>query len=251
MPTVNSRKKLKDYIYRKLGAPVIEINVDDAQVEDRIDDAIQYLGEHHYDGVEKIYLPYTITQSDMDDGHITISNPNILSIVNMYPVGGGSQSSTSNLFGARFQYSLQDIIPIPGGIDLIDWTIVQQRLSLLQQMLEPEKQIRWNRITNQLFIDSEWDVNFPVGTNLIFEVYSQVNPAENPDVYDIQFIKKYATALVKMQWGQNLSKYSGIQLPGGVTFDGKAIYDSAKEEADKLESDLRASFELPPDFLVG
>jgi len=250
MPTVNSRKKLKDYIYRKLGGPVIEINVDDAQVEDRIDDAVQFLGEYHFDGVEKIYLPYTITQTDMDQGYINIANPNILSIVNLYPIGGESQTSTDNVFGVRYQYSLQDFNSLI-AMDLANWTIVQQRLSLIQQMLEPEKQIRWNRITNQLFIDAEWDVDFPVGTNLIFEVYSQVNPADYPDVYDNHFLKKYATTLVKMQWGQNLSKYSGIQLPGGVTFDGKAIYDAAKEEADKLESEMRASFELPPDFLVG
>jgi len=250
MPTVNSRKKLKDYIYRKLGGPVIEINVDDAQVEDRIDDAVQFLGEYHFDGVEKIYLPYTITQTDMDQGYISIANPNILSIVNLYPIGGESQTSTDNVFGVRYQYSLQDFNSLI-AMDLANWTIVQQRLSLIQQMLEPEKQIRWNRITNQLFIDAEWDVDFPVGTNLIFEVYSQVNPADYPDVYDNHFLKKYATTLVKMQWGQNLSKYSGIQLPGGVTFDGKAIYDAAKEEADKLESEMRASFELPPDFLVG
>lgn len=250
MATVNSRKKLKDYIYRKLGAPVIEINVDDAQVEDRIDDAVQFLGEYHYDGVEKIYLPYTITQTDMDQGYISIANPNILSIVNLYPIGGESQTSTDNVFGARFQYSLQDFNNLI-EMDLTNWTIVQQRLSLIQQMLEPEKQIRWNRITNQLFIDAEWDVDFPVGTNLIFEVYSQVNPANYPDVYDNHFLKKYATALVKMQWGQNLSKYSGIQLPGGVTFDGKAVYEDAKAEADKLEAEMRASFELPPDFIVG
>lgn len=250
MPTVNSRKKLKDYIYRKLGAPVIEINVDDAQVEDRIDDAIQFLGEYHFDGVEKIYLPYTITQTDTNQGYINIANPNILSIVNMYPVGGESGTSTDNLFSTRFQMTMQDA----GGMiamDLTDWTIQQQRLQLIQLLLEPEKQIRWNRITNQLFIDAEWDVDFPVGTNIIFEVYSQVNPANYPDIYDNHFLKKYATALVKMQWGQNLSKYSGIQLPGGVTFDGKAIYDAAKEEADKLETEMRASFELPPDFLVG
>jgi hypothetical protein len=168
----------------------------------------------------------------------------------MYPIGGESQTSTDNVFGARFQYSLQDFNNLI-EMDLANWTIVQQRLSLIQQMLEPEKQIRWNRITNQLFIDAEWDVDFPVGTNLIFEVYSQVNPANYPDVYDNHFLKKYATALVKMQWGQNLSKYSGIQLPGGVTFDGKAIYEDAKAEADKLEAEMRASFELPPDFIVG
>lgn len=250
MPTVNSRKKLKDYIYRKLGAPVIEINVDDAQVEDRIDDAVQFLGEYHFDGVEKIYLPYTITQTDTNRGYISIANPNILSIVNLYPIGGESQTNSDNVFGVRYQYSLQDFNSLI-AMDLANWTIVQQRLSLIQQMLEPEKQIRWNRITNQLFIDAEWDVDFPVGTNLIFEVYSQVNPADYADIYDNHFLKKYATALVKMQWGQNLSKYSGIQLPGGVTFDGKAIAEAAKEEADKLESEMRASFELPPDFLVG
>jgi hypothetical protein len=250
MPTVNSRKKLKDYIYRKLGAPVIEINVDDAQVEDRIDDAIQFLGEYHFDGVEKIYLPYTITQTDMDQGYINISNPNILSIVNMYPVGGESGTSTDNVFGTRFQITLQDAGGLI-GMDLTDWTIVQQRLALIQLLLEPEKQLRWNRITNQLFIDAEWDADFPVGTNIIFEVWSQVNPADYPDIYDNHFLKKYATALVKMQWGQNLSKYSGIQLPGGVTFDGKAIYEEAKAESEKLETEMRASFELPPDFLVG
>jgi hypothetical protein len=250
MATVNSRKKLKDYIYRRLGAPVIEINVDDAQVEDRIDDAIQFLGEHHYDGVERIYLPYTITQEDYDQRYITISDPNILSIVGMYPVGGESQTSTNNVFGVRYQYTLQDFRNLI-DMDLANWAIVQQRLSLIQQMLEPEKQLRWNRTTNRLYIDAEWESDFPVDTGLIFEVYSQVNPANYPDIYDNIFLKRYATALVKMQWGQNLSKYSGIQLPGGVTFDGKAIYEEAKAESEKLESEMRSSFELPPDFIVG
>jgi len=250
MPTVNSRKKLKDYIYRKLGAPVIEINVDDAQVEDRIDDAVQFLGEYHFDGINKIFLPHTITEAEYNQRYIEFNNPNILSIVGMYPIGGESQTSTDNVFGARFQYSLQDFNNLI-DMDLTNWTIVQQRLSLIQQMLEPEKQLRWNRITNQLFIDADWESDFPIGTGLVFEVYAQVNPAQYPDVYDNHFLKKYATALVKMQWGQNLSKYSGIQLPGGVTFDGKTIYEDAKAEADKLETEMRSSFELPPDFLVG
>lgn len=250
MPTVNSRQKLKDYIYRKLGSPVIEINVDDAQVEDRIDDAIQFLGDHHYDGIERLYLPYTVTTTDYERKYIKVEDPNILSIVQMYPVGGESQTSTDNLFGVRFQYSLQDFNNLI-QMDLSNWAIVQQRLSLIQQMLEPEKQMRWNRITNQLFIDADWESDFPVGTNLVFEVYSQVNPANYPDIYDNFFLKKYAVALVKQQWGQNLSKYSGIQLPGGVTFDGKSIYEEAKAEAEKLENEMRLTFELPPDFIVG
>lgn len=250
MPTVNSRQKLKEYIYRKLGAPVIEINVDDAQVEDRIDDAIQFLAEHHYDGVQRIYLPYTVTQDDYDRRYLLISDPNILSVVGMYPVGAESETSTDNLFGTRFQYTLQDFNNLI-QMDLANWTLVQQRLTLIQQLLEPEKQLRWNRITNQLFIDADWETDFPVNSPLIFEVYSQVNPANYPDIYDNIFLKRYAVALVKMQWGQNLSKYSGIQLPGGVTFDGKSIYEEAKAEAEKLEAEMRASFELPPDFMVG
>jgi hypothetical protein len=250
MPTVNTRKKLKDYILRKLGAPVIEINVDDAQIEDRIDDAIQFLADYHFDSVERLFLTHTVTAQDLSNRYLTVANPNILSIVTMYPIGAEANTSTENLFDIKYQFALNDFAGLI-SMDMTHWTILQQRLTLRQQLLEPEKNLRWNRITNKLYIDADWDTDFRENQTLIFEVYSQVDPANYPDIYDNHFLKKYATALVKMQWGQNLSKYSGIQLPGGVTFDGKAIVEEAKAEAEKLEAEMRSSFELPPDFMVG
>ena len=247
MASITSREQLKEYCLRRLGAPVIEINVDDAQVEDRIDDAVQFLAEYHFDGVEKVFLTHTITQQEYNQKFITLSNPNILSIIRVYADDG---LGGSDILSARAQYTLQDFSGMIDA-DLTTWTINQQRLTLIQQMLDPEKSIRWNRITNILHIDTDWETELPVGEDIMFEVYSQVNPADYPDIYDTMFLKRYSTALVKMQWGQNLSKYDGIQLPGGVTFNGKALYDEAKADAEKLEAEMRLSFELPPDFIVG
>lgn len=255
LPT--SREELKQYCLRKLGAPVIEINVDDSQLEDRIDDTLQLFAEYHFDGVEKRYYKHAVTQeeidrakTDLNGGFISTDgiDPSIISITRLFQFS----ESTVNMFDVRYQIALNDFYGIRTGLGSIhQYDITKRHLSLLQQMLDPEKMIRFTRVTNKLYVDMNWEEDVDAGDFLVFECYSKIDPDTFTEIYKDKFILKYATESIRYQWGSNLSKYDGLQLPGGVQFNGRQIMDEARERLDKLEEEMSLRYELPPDFMVG
>jgi len=258
MATPSSREELKQYALRQLGSPVIQINVEDSQLEDRIDDAIQFFAEYHFDGVERRYYRYQITQEDMDraaadplnGGYIPLDgvDPNIISVIRLFQFS----ESTLNMFDVRYQMALNDFYGIRTGLGtLSNYDMTKRHLSMIQQMLDPEKMIRFSRVTNKLYIDMNWAEDVTVNSYLVFECYATIDPTQNTEIYNDRLLKKYLTALFKKQWGQNLSKFDSIQLPGGVSFNGSQIYDQATQEIEKIEEDMQLKYELPIDFMTG
>jgi hypothetical protein len=247
MAKPNSRSTLKEYALRRLGAPVVEINVDDAQLEDRIDDALQFFAEYHFDGVEKTYLKHQITQDDIDNEYITISD-SVISITKLFQFSEG----TVNLFDVRYQMALNDFYGLRNpNQSMVQYSITKNHLSLIQDILSPEKSIRFSRVTNQLKIDMDWSEEVNIGDYIVAEAYTILNPETYTKIYDDRLLKRYVTELFRKQWGSNLSKFEGIQLPGGVTFNGREIMERAQTEIDKIEENVQLMYELPPDFMVG
>ena len=248
MATPTSRQSLKDYALRQLGAPVIDINVDDSQLEDRLDDALQFFYDFHTDGYEKVYLSHAVTAEDKTNGYLDISNINdaVTQVVRIFPLS----VNTTNIFDLRYQLALNDFYGLRSGGTMTQYTITQQHISLLQQLLDPEFQFDFTRSTMRLHIHTDWD-DINVGDFIVFEAYAIIDPETFTKVYNERHLKKYVTALFKKQWGQNLSKFTGIQLPGGVEFNGNEIYSDALQEIEKLEEQMRETYEEPPNFCVG
>ena len=248
----NNRQKLIDYARRKLGEPVIELNVDDDQLQDRLDDALQLFREFHYDGVERTYLKHQVTQENIDNEFIPAPNP-IQAVTRAFVFSSLFNNSIFN-FPARF--SMAHIGTLGGFatrpfINLAQLDITKRWLELAQQILNPEKPIRFNKLTNKIFIDMNWKEEVQVDEFLIFEVWVVVDPEAFNEVWDEAWLKSYFTALVKRQWAGNLSKYEGIQMPGGVTFNGQQLWDQAEQEIEKLREELDIRWSLPPDFMMG
>lgn len=248
MSTPNSRQSLKDYALRKLGYPVIDINVDDSQLEDRIDDALEFYGDFHADGYEKVYLSHQITQDDIDNKYIDISNidDSVTQVVKVFSYA----ANTTNIFDIRYQLALSDFYGLRTAGTLSHYTIVQQHVSMLQQLLDPEFQIDFTRSTMKLHLRTDWE-KLTIGDYLVVEAYAVIDPESYKKIYNDRFLKRYVPALFKRQWGANLSKFTGIQLPGGVEFNGREIFDQATQEIEKLEQEARDMYEFPPGFFVG
>ena len=248
MATPTSRQSLKDFALRQLGAPVIDINVDDSQLEDRLDDALQFFYDFHTDGYEKVYLSHAVTAEDKTNGYLDISNINdaVTQVVRIFPLS----VNTTNIFDLRYQLALNDFYGLRSGGTMTQYTITQQHISLLQQLLDPEFQFDFTRSTMRLHIHTDWD-DINEGDFIVFEAYAIIDPETFTKVYNERHLKKYVTALFKKQWGQNLSKFTGIQLPGGVEFNGNEIYSDALQEIEKLEEQMRETYEEPPNFCVG
>ena len=244
-----TRQQLKDYALRRLGAPVIDINVDDSQVEDLVDDALQFFAEYHFDGVEQTYIKHQVTQTDIDNGYVDMDDldVNVVSVTRIFPIS----TSTVNMFDVRYQLALNDFFGsfTPGS--LTNYTITQQHLSALEKILDPEKNIRFSRVTNKLHGDFNWAEDMTVDDYIVIEAYTALDPETYPEIYNDRLLKKYVTALIKRSWGSNLSKFEGVQLPGGVQFNGQKILDEAREDIDKIEELVQDRYELPPDFMVG
>jgi hypothetical protein len=247
MATVTSREQLKDYCLRQLGSPVIEINVDDDQVEDRIDDAFQFYREYHFDAVEKIYLKHEITSDDMTNQYISLSNA-VVGVERVFPFM--NKSTGTNIFDIKYQILINDLYTLM-STDLIYYTEVRQELELINQLLVGQKPIRFNRHMNRLMIDMDWKADVVPGTFIIVECWRILDPDVFTDVYNDMFLKRYATAQIKKQWGNNLKKFAGVQLPGGVVLNGEIIYQEAIEEIRQIETEIQSRFELPVDMFVG
>lgn len=245
---VSSRDELKDYCLRRLGAPVITINVDDDQLEDRIDDALQYYQDYHYDATESFYWQHVITQQDIDQKYFSI-DPGILGITRIFPLN--DTITKANMFDLRYQLRLHELYDFT-STSYTNFAVTMQHLRNLELMFTGDIPIRFQRHTHKLYIDWAWGSSqCPVGTTVVAEGYKVIDPETNESVYDDRWLKQYTTALFKRQWGENMKKFGGIQLPGGLTLNGKETFDEADQEIQKLEAEMQDRYELPVQFMMG
>lgn len=317
MANPSSRQELIDYCLRSLGHPVLEINVDDDQLEDRIDEAFQFYRQYHYDAVEMVYLSEKVLPSQ-----IQITGINAASFKNGEKITGSTSGTTAlvysnvssnrmqvkkvagtfivgetitgydtgasssiavvtlgnydnryltlndavvgvnrvlpfssrnrgiDLFDVRYQILLNDLYSIQ-STDIIYYSQVKTQLQLIQDILVGIKPVRFNRNQHQLYIDMSWEDDIDIGDFIIVEGYRILDPNTFTDVYDDYFLKEYATALIKRQWGINLKKFEGVQLPGGVTLNGQKIFDESMDEITKLKLEAQNTYQLPIDFFTG
>jgi hypothetical protein len=319
MATPSSRTALIDYCKRRLGFPVIDINVDDDQVEDRIDDALQYFQDYHYDAIQKVYLKHLVTQTDVNRQYIDMTqasgsasivsgsstvtglgtnfaaeftagvsqltingetkvvssitdkalmtmNSTFSSTANtvpIYVVGSAdlitgvtrifplsSTNATVNMFDLRYQLRLHELYDFT-STSYVNFVLTQQHLRTLDMLFSGEQPIRFNRHQNRLYIDLQWGTDIKDGEYLVIEAYRIIDPDSYNDVYNDRWLKRYSTALIKRQWGLNLKKFGGIQLPGGVQLNGQQIYDEAESEIATLEQEMQDKYEVPPEFILG
>jgi hypothetical protein len=281
MAQPSSRQELVDYCKRKLGAPVLEINVADEQIDDLVDDAIQLFQERHFDGVTQAYLKYQITQDDIDRGRAPrtghnvglttttttaniagsttsftfIENSNFLQIppsvigINKVMQFDGTNRVSSGMFSIKYQLFLNDIY-YWGSTEILTYSMVKRYLEDIDWLLTNQKQIRFNKRQDRLYIDIDWSaVN--VGDFMIIDCYRVLDPNDNTRVWNDSFLKPYLTSLIKRQWGQNLIKYQGVKLPGGVELNGRQLYDDAQREIDTFIEKMSNTYELPPFDMIG
>ena len=254
MAKPTTRQEFKDYCLRALGAPVIEINVDDSQVEDRLDQAIQYFNDWNSLGMQRQYWKYQVTAQDIANKYINTDNldpngPKIANITKVFQVGFNLQ--INNIFNIRYQMALTDFYGLrTGNMNMNYYVSTMQYIEMLQQLLDPEKQIRFNKYNNKLNIDMNWN-DFDTNQYILIEGYAIIDPAEYSEAWNDPMLKKYATALIKQQWGANLSKYEGIPLPGNITFNGARLYEEATTAIQAIEEEVLLKYQEPPDFITG
>lgn len=242
-----SREQLKDWCLRQLGFPVIEINVDDDQVEDRIDEALQYFQQFHFDGVERWYMSHQITAQDRVNGYLPVAD-NIIGITRIFPIG--SSNASVNMFDLRYQLRLHELYDFT-STSYVNYTLTMQHIRTLDLLFSGETPVRFNRHTGKLYIDMNWDSGVDVGEYMVMEGYIIVDPDTYTKVYNDRMLKKLATAYIKRQWGNNMKKFVGMQLPGGISLNGQQIFNEADQEAKEIEEQIRNTYEEPPQFLVG
>jgi hypothetical protein len=245
LPT--TREAFKEYCLRELGKPVIDINVDNTQVEDRIDDALQYYRDYHYDGTLRTYVKQSLTATDITNEYISLDD-DIVGIVNMFDIG--DSVSSNNLFNMRYQLSLHDVWGMRAGGNMTNYYMAQQHISLMEEILVGKAPLRFNRNMNRVHVDMDWG-KVVAGNYMIFEAYQTVDPDTYGDIWKDRWLLRYAAQLIKKQWGSNLSKFNGMTLPGGLTFNGAEIYQQAVEEITRLEEEMISSYSLPVYDLMG
>lgn len=247
MATPTNRTDFKEYCLRKLGKGVIQINVSDQQVEDRIDDALEYFQEYHSDAISRTYVKHQITQQDLDNEYITMDN-SVTTVVRVLSID--SANASSSMFDVRYQMHLNDVFDFT-SVSVADYTTMRSHLSMLDDLFNGISPIRHERHTDRLFIDMNWAANLAVDDYIIIECYKVIDPSVHSQIWGDRFLREYATAQIKEQWGMNVSKYEGISLPGGITMNGRAILEEAKTEIAELEEQMQLKHELPVDFFVG
>jgi len=273
MAVPTTKATLKSYCLRALGFGVIDINVSDDQADDRLDEALQYFAQYHYDGIEKMYLKHLITSdevtrarsdasttaTDTADNSITatwkegknfIPIPSaVVSVVQVFPftdTGAGS-----NMFDIRYQLRLNDLFDF-SSTSVIQYQMTMDNIDLLQHILVGETPIRYSQHQNRLYIDMDWENDVTADVDyLVIECYRKLDPTTYTDIYDDIYLKRYTTALIKKQWGANLSKFNGVTMLGGVTMNGETLYTQALEEQNKLEEEIQLAFELPINYMIG
>ena len=285
MAQPSTRQGLIDYCLRRLGAPVLEINVDDDQIDDLVDDALQYFQERHYDGVERMYLKYQITQDDINRGSATnqSGSSNTVGIVtttgtstnvpglgtitsNFYETSNFIQvpdsvigiekifkfdtsSISGGMFSIKYQLFLNDLYYF-NSVELLQYAMTKTYLEDIDHLLTTDKQVRFNKRQDRLYLDIDWKAQ-TVGSYMIIDCYRALDPASFTQIYNDSFLKKYLTALIKRQWGQNLIKFNGVKLPGGIELNGRQIYDDAEREIADIQSRMSMDYELPPFDFIG
>src|SRR6056300_657733 len=268
MATPATREQLKQYALRTLGKPVIEINVDDDQLEDRIDEALQYFAQYHYDGIRRTYLKYLYTQAYKDritstasetatknsvsstwyeDKNYLVVPESVISVINIFPF---SDKGNLNLFDVRYQLRLNDLYDF-SSTSVINYDVVLRHLDFLDHVLVGEKQLRFNQHDNRLYIDMDWSNDLETDEWIVIECYRKLDPTQYTDVYNDIFLKRYVTALFKKQWGANLSKFNGVTMIGNVSLNGVQIFQEALQDIEKLEQEIRSSYELNPAMMIG
>ena len=271
MAVPSTKATLKSYCLRALGSGVIDINVSDDQVDDRLDEALQYFAEYHYDGVERMYLKHKITSDDLSrattdasavatdtaDNSVTatwlegkgfIPVPEaVISVVSVFPF---TDSTTANMFDLRYQLRLNDLYDF-SSTSIMEYEMTLKHLDFLEHVLVGEVPIRFSQHQQRLYLDMDWNNDIKVDEFIIIECYRKLDPTTYTDVFNDMYLKRYATALIKRQWGANLSKFNGVSMLGGVTMNGETIYSQAQEELEKLEEQIQLAFELPVNYMIG
>ena len=278
MAKPSTRQGLIDYCLRQLGAPVLEVNVDDEQLDDLTDDAIRLFNERHFDGVEKMYLKYKITQDDIDRGtakgtdgvgivtttgiqtsNVTVSNnfyesSNFLSVPD-HVIGVNkifkfdTSSISGGMFSIKYQLFLNDLYNF-NSVNLLQYAMTKTYLEDIDHLLTTEKQIRFNKRQDRLYLDLDWG-SLSVGDYLVIDCFTLLDPSSYPRVWNDSFIKPYATALIKRQWGQNMSKFQGVKLPGGIELNGIEMYEQAEKELERIREMMSNTYEIPPLDMIG
>jgi len=266
MATPTSRETLIQYSMRQLGAPVVEINVDWEQCEDRLDDALQYFTERHFDGVEKVFFKYQLTADDLINKYIpteNITSPNevdgptgkqIVSIVKVMQFG---MFANINMFDVRYQLALSDYFGVNrnlGGnaqMGLAAYDSTKRYIKLIEDMFQPEKTVSFSKVTNRLYLEMQWSTEVKVGDWLVIEAYAALDPQKFTEIFNDRFLKRYVTALIKRQWGANMAKFDGVALPGGVVMRGGQIQAEAVNEIALIEQQMLRDYELPVNFMTG
>lgn len=247
MTTPTSKTEFKEYCLRKLGKPVIEINVDDDQVDDRVDEALRFYWDYHFDGSEKIYYKHLVTEQNRTDKYITVPE-NIIGAVSVFPIGDPVVRS-DDLFNIRYQIALNDLYSLT-SVSMVPYYMVMEHLALITELLVGKQPIRYSRHKDRVYIDMDWD-KVKAGEYLLIEAYEVIDPDTYTDVWNDRWLQNYATALIKKQWGSNLTKFIGMSLPGGVQFNGEKIYNDADEEVKRLEDEMISKYSLPVLDMVG
>ncbi len=293
MAQSSTRQELIDYCLRQLGAPVLEVNVADEQIQDLVDDAVQFFQERHFDGIEQAYLKYRITEEDVnrglarppgaptsDAGNVGIATtsvtvdypggsnttlnyhensnylmvpPNIIGINKVFQFDGSY--SGSGIFNVKYQYMLNDVFGMWGGgyasgYDLTSYDMTMSYLETMNFVLNTHKQIRFNQRSDRMYLDIDW-TTLKKDDYIIIDCSRAINPNDYVRVWNDSFLKPYLTALIKRQWGQNLIKFQGVKLPGGLEFNGRAIFDDGQRELDEIRQKMMSTYEIPPLDLIG
>ena len=233
-----SRQQLKEYCLRRLGEPVVDVNVDDEQLEDRIDDALKFYQDYHYDGTERIFLKHQITAADKTNKYIEI-NDNIIGIIRVFDIGDSLNSS--NLFNIRYQIHLNDLFDFTSST-YVPYVTAMRHVEQLEEIFVGKKPIRFNRHQNRLHIEMDWETDVLVDEFIIIEAYRILDPNTYTDVYGDRWLREYTTQLFKRQWGENLKKFEGMQLPGGLQFNGQQIWSEAEEAILRMESEVTTNY---------
>jgi hypothetical protein len=242
-----TREEFKQFCLRRLGAPLLEINVDEDQVEDCIEIAFQYYYDYHYDATEKVYLAHQITAEDITNKYVTIPDA-VIGIINIFPIG--TSYSTNNLFNMRYQMALNDLFAFNYG-PFAPYYMAMQNVALAEELFVGKQSLRFNRHINRLYLDMSWTDKTLVGEYLVVEGYKKIDADTFTDVYNDRWLQRYCTAQIKKQWGENLKKFEGISMPGGVSFNGQKIWDEATEELNTLEAEVINTYSLPVSDMIG
>lgn len=280
MSKPTSRQELVDYCLRRLGAPVLEINLADEQIDDLVDDTLQYFNERHFDGVERMYLKYKITDDDLNRGRAkntngigivtTTANANISGIgstsFNFYENSNFIQvpdsvigiekvfkfdtsSISGGMWSIKYQLFLNDLYYF-NSVELLQYAMVKSYLEDIDFLLTTDKQIRFNKRQNRLYLDIDWTAKSK-DTFIVIDCYRILDPNDFTKVYNDSFVKKYLTALMKRQWGQNLIKFRGVKLPGGIELNGRELYEDGEKEIEDIKQRMALEYELPPYDFIG